>query len=184
MGDQVVNPSPPIVVGLDLSLRATGIAYWDGTADTFEPTCDGDEMHGMVRMDEIARFVSMATNVTDLELVVLEGLAFDAHDNKRLQAQLTGIVRHTLFRENKPFIVVPPATLKKYATGMGNAKKMTMFASATKRLGYDGESFDEADALWLRAIGWHLIMGEPIVELPKAHTAAIDVLLRQRTVPS
>lgn len=184
MGDEVVTPSPPVVFGIDLSLRCTGIAYPDGTCDTFEPTCDGEEMHGVARMDEIAHFVTDQTQRSDTELVVLEGLAFDAHDNKRMQAQLAGIVRHALFRHYKPFIVVPPATLKKYATGTGNAKKMTMFTAATKRLGYEGESFDEADALWLRAIGWHLIMGEPVVELPKTHVAAIDPLVRQRPVSS
>lgn len=177
-----MTPSPPIVVGLDLSLRSTGIAYWDGTSDTFEPTSDPEDRHGLTRMDEIAAFVTMHTNVTDLELVVLEGLAFDAHDNKRLQAQLTGIVRHALFRQNKPFLVVPPSTLKKYATGSGTAKKMTVFKAAQSRLGYDGESFDEADALWLRAIGAHLILGCPVVDIPKSHVVAIEPLIRQRPV--
>lgn len=177
-----MRPSPPIVVGVDLSLTGTGLAHADGTADTYEPCADREAHHGLVRMDEIATYVDRATDMVDLELVVLEGLAFDAHDTKRQQAQLTGIVRHSLYRANKPFIVVPPNTLKKYATGSGAAKKMTVFKAAQYRFGYDGESFDEADALWLRAIGWHLIMGEPITELPKSHVVAIDPLMRQRPV--
>jgi len=177
-----MTPSTPIVVGIDLSLTGTGIAHVDGSAETYEPTADRESHHGLARMDEIARYVDRATDMGDLELVVLEGLAFDAHDTKRQQAQLTGVVRHSLYRANKPFIVVPPTTLKKYATGTGQAKKMTVFKSAQYRFGYQGESFDEADALWLRAIGWHLIMGEPITELPKTHLAAIDPLVRQRPV--
>lgn len=177
-----MRPSPPIVVGVDLSLTGTGLAHADGTSDTYEPCADREAHHGLVRMDEIATYVNVSTDMVDLELVVIEGLAFDAHDTKRQQAQLAGIVRHSLYRANKPFIVVPPNTLKKYATGSGQAKKMTVFKAAQYRFGYDGESFDEADALWLRAIGWHLIMGEPITELPKNHVVAIDPLMRQRPV--
>lgn len=44
---------------------------------------------------------------------------------------------------------VHSATLKKFATGKGNAKKPAMIEAARKKLGYQGKSDDEADALWL-----------------------------------
>jgi hypothetical protein len=44
---------------------------------------------------------------------------------------------------------LPPASLKKFATGKGNAKKPDMLAAARVRLGYGGADDNEADALWL-----------------------------------
>ena len=46
---------------------------------------------------------------------------------------------------------VHSATLKKFATGRGNAKKPEMVAAARSRLGYRGDDDDEADARWLLA---------------------------------
>jgi len=44
---------------------------------------------------------------------------------------------------------VHSATLKKHATGKGNAKKPDMLAAARARLGYPGSDDNECDALWL-----------------------------------
>lgn len=46
---------------------------------------------------------------------------------------------------------VYPTTLKKFATGRGNAPKGAMLAAARERLGYRGLDDNEADALWILA---------------------------------
>jgi len=65
--------------------------------------------------------------------------------------------------------------LKVFATGKGNAGKADVLVSAVRRLGYDGADHNQADALWLRAIGMHLL-GEPIVDLPKEHLRSLAKL--------
>lgn len=171
-----MNELTPIVIGLDLSLRGTGIAHADGSAETYQPKADGTTNYGMDRLTEIRSFVAAVINMTThLELVMVEALAFDGHDTKREQAMLAGLVRHFLFASRIPFLLVAPSTVKKYATGNGQAGKIEMFKAAQKHLGYDGTSFDEADALWLRAIGCDLL-GVPLVELPKTHTTALRSL--------
>lgn len=172
----MADPLPPVVIGLDLSLRNTGIAHADGSTETFQPTADGATNYGMDRLCEIREHVGRVCNMTThLELVIVEALAFDGHDTKREQAMLAGLVRHFLFTQHLPFLLVAPNTLKKYATGNGQAGKVEMYQAAQKRFGYDGTSFDEADALWLRAIGWDLL-GQPIVELPQAQHKALRTL--------
>lgn len=47
-----------------------------------------------------------------------------------------------------PYTGVPVGTIKKYATGKGNAKKDVMIAMAKAR-GWDPDDDNEADALWL-----------------------------------
>jgi len=166
----------PVVIGIDLSLTSTGIAYADGSVESYHPASAGASNYGLDRLCEIRDYIRAAVLYSrDLELVVMESLAYAAHDTERMGAQLAGVVRGVLFDLNIPFLLVAPNTLKKYATGKGNADKYTVMRQADKRLGYEGSSTDEADALWLRAIGWALL-GMPVTELPDAHTEAIKKL--------
>jgi Holliday junction resolvasome RuvABC endonuclease subunit len=175
------DPTPAVVIGLDLSLRSTGIAHADGTTTTFSPTADGTEHYGIVRLCEIRDHIAGVVYASgDLELVVVEALAFDAHDSKREQAQLAGLIRCLLYDMGVPFLLVAPGTLKLYATGSGKATKLEMIRAADKRLGYQGASDNEADALWLRAIGADLL-GVPVAYVPDAHRKALRTL--HDTVP-
>lgn len=174
-------PLAPVVVGIDLALNATGIAHADGTTETYVPNADKQTNAGLDRMCEIRRHITWATDILDLELVVIEALAFDAHDYKRWLAQLTGIIRASLYDRDVPFIVVTPATLKKYATGTGNAGKAQVLSNARERLGYQGYSHDEADALWLRAIGW-AVLDVPAVDVPKLNQQALVAVRSQMPV--
>jgi Holliday junction resolvasome RuvABC endonuclease subunit len=48
-------------------------------------------------------------------------------------------------------VSVYPSTLKKFATGRGNAQKTDMHAAAVKKFGYVDLDDNEADALWVLA---------------------------------
>ena len=63
--------------------------------------------------------------------------------------QLRGVFLLLLYDMNIPTTVVPPSSLKKFATGNGNASKERMVKSACKTFSLDVESDDIADALWL-----------------------------------
>src|SRR5699024_11195412 len=86
-----------------------------------------------------------------------------------------GAVRSHLWQLGFPMLFVSPNTLKKFATGKGNSGKPAMLAEAIKRLGFDGHDDNEVDALWLYALGRH-VTGNPIVDLPQTHLAALDKL--------
>ena len=169
-----------LVMGVDLSLNNTGIAHVDGKAEVFSPRHNNSTNVGMDRLCEIRDHLVKAT-FNDLDLVVIEGLAFDAHDTYRWGAQLAGIVRAAFYDLFVPFLLCPPGTLKKYATGNGSAGKDQVTNAAQKRLGYDGYQNDEADALWLRAIGLDLC-GVPPVELPKVQSEALKLMRQQRPI--
>jgi Holliday junction resolvasome RuvABC endonuclease subunit len=171
--------SHPIVLGLDLSLTSSGIAHPDGTVEAYKPITAGSINYGLGRICEIRDYIrAIVLAQRNIELAVVESLAFDAHDKDRMQAQLAGLVRALLFDLEVPFLLVAPNTLKLYATGNGHADKYTVMRHADKRLGYEGSSPDEADALWLRAIGWDLL-GVPIVDMPVTHTKALRALRDQ-----
>lgn len=162
----------PRVVGLDLSLTATGIAH-DGGQRTIRSNKTGIDrcvhIAGQV-MDDISAWLS---NLHDL--IVIEGYSFGAPRSSHSHAlgELGGIIRFELRRMGRSWVDVPPASLKKYATGKGNANKGEMLAAAIRRLDYEGASDNEADALWLRAMGLdHL--GAPLVDLPAINRTALE----------
>lgn len=84
------------------------------------------------------------------ELVVLEGYAFGAKGNAVYQiAELGGVVRVALAERQLRVVEVPATSLKKFATGKGNAGKPDMLAAAIKQLDFGGTDDNEVDALWL-----------------------------------
>ena len=89
--------------------------------------------------------------------------------------ELGGCVRFLLHRLGIPVVDVPPATLKKYATGRGNAPKDEMIAAAIRRFGFAGCDNNEADAYLLWCLAHHAA-GAPVVEVPKVNAEAVSRL--------
>lgn len=158
------TPSRPLkVCGLDLSIGATGICFPDGTAATIKPTLKED-----ARLTEIRNRVAQlhdehhATDVVVLEDVpaTMKGAA------GKIIPMLHGAVRAMLIDAGMPYVVIPPATLKAYATGKGNADKTAMAIAALKRAGREFADDNQCDAWWLRAAALDHY-GQPEFELPK-----------------
>jgi Holliday junction resolvasome RuvABC endonuclease subunit len=167
----VTDPAAPVVVGLDLSLTSTGIAFPDGTVATIKTR----GLSGPARISQVRREI-LVDIPDDIELVVIEGYAYNSHTAHAHElAELGGVVRHTLWAEGVPYLDVSPNSVKKYATGNGHANKIAVYGAAQKRLGYEGDSHDEADALWLRAVGCALL-GVPVVDVPVTHQVALKAL--------
>jgi crossover junction endodeoxyribonuclease RuvC len=178
-----------IVSGLDLSLTATGVAhaYPDPRGDSrIGSGRIGSPTIGVRRLREIRDKVLGWVGARDLvDLVVVEGPAYSAQGGQAHErAGLWWMVYEALDDLNFRLLVVPPATLKVYATGSGAAGKDVVLASACRRLPWAGSDNNEADAAWLCAIGADLL-GEPIVTLPATHRRALAKLTlpRERTHP-
>jgi hypothetical protein len=156
-------------VGVDLSWTSTGIAWADRTADTFGTDSTRTDLE---RAHAIALHVCAFT--IDADVCCIEAGVNNSHQAWR-SGFLHGVVRHTIAgqRPHLPVIDCPPKSLKVFATGSGNADKTAMVVAARDRLGYDGTQSDEADSLWLRELGLHVI-GHPSVKLPATHLRALE----------
>lgn len=159
----------PLVLGLDLSLSATGVADHDGELSTIKhKASEGDWrlVHIADHVEELAPFTTLA---------VVEDLPTHAH-----AAGITGMVhgaaRVALLRAGVPYVLVPPSTLKVYATGKGNSKKPELRMELFKRTGADVADDNQVDACWLRLLGLDLL-GAPVLDLPKQHRRALDKLV-------
>lgn len=171
----------PRVLGLDLSLTGTGIAYRDGTTRTIKTRrADGDR-----RLLQIAEEIRIAAGGGDtglgpaVDLAVIEDIPTHAH-GAGITGMVHGTVRTVLMDLGIPYALVVPATLKSYAADHGRASKTDMAAAAYLAAGREfpgdlnarGEGGDQCDAWWLRAAGldW---LGHAEFTLPAAQRARL-----------
>ena len=158
------------VIGIDPSLAATGIATAKG-AHTIR-TEPGDPLrlqHIYQRVNAAAAGASMSRD----GLAVVEDLPTHAK-GAGLTGMAQGVIRLALINCDLPYVTIPAATLKKYATGKGNATKADMRMAWYQRTGEDVRDDNQVDALWLRQIGLTLRGYSEAIPLPKAQFAAIE----------
>lgn len=92
---------------------------------------------------------------------VVEGV-YASKFNLKTSLQLAGLHDILLYQfTRRGYTVGVPAakSAKKFATGNGNASKAGMFSAAREHLGITVGNHDEADALWLCAMGVYTIGG-------------------------
>lgn len=162
----------PKVIALDLSLTATGVASSAGWTDTLKPPA---KLRGHERMAWLRERILDHTRGADL--VVVEGPSYGNQGAQRQsghheRAGLWWLITHALWTAKVPTAVAPPASVKKYATGSGNASKdQVLLAVSRKFPSFEGDN-NSADALVMCALGtdW---LGVPMVTMPQAHRVAL-----------
>lgn len=176
--------SDPQYVGIDLSLTSTGLAFvegplgWTGRV-TSKPVKATDDVY----LGKLGRFHGIASTIWGQvhpgAHVFLEGPSYGSagqatHD---IAGNWWNVYR-TLHTEGRTVTVIPPATVKQYATGKGNAPKDQVMAAAIKRYpAFDIGGNDEADAVVLVAIGLRL-HGIPLEDdMPATHLKALAKLV-------
>jgi Holliday junction resolvasome RuvABC endonuclease subunit len=167
------------VIGIDPSLTGTGMASVDGDLSTITSKPHGDTLtdrHDRL-LDIIADALPLRDDPVDLVVIEAPSLGQSRQGGTLDRNGLWWLLIHELHLAHHTVLDVPPATLKKYATGKGNATKPDMRMALFQRAGIDCRDDNQVDAWWLRALGHH-VLGQPLVDLPKAHTAALDRLTR------
>lgn len=167
-----------MIVSFDLSLTSTG---W---AELHRSHADGPHWGTVVpppaakapmgeRLECILNTIHERCR-NGCELVVIEAPVVRSSAAVAI-GRVHGVALLVLYRLGIPVIEVPPASVKMLATGKGNAGKDDVRGAARSRLGYTGESDDEADALWLADAGARLL-GWDRPDLPQTHLRALAKL--------
>lgn len=137
------------IMGVDPSISCTGISLPSAETLAIKPKTKGD-----LRLTELGNHVQVAASASRAELVVIEGLGgLYRGESARIIPMLHGVIRDRLQTIKVPFMILLPATLKKFATGNGGADKDEMAKAAYRRLGRQYLTDDECDADWLRVAG-------------------------------
>jgi len=108
---------------------------------------------GPGRLLDIERWLTRELSVLDtVEHVCLEGYANGAKFGREIAGELGYAVKRTLYLLGMPYNVVPPTSVKKFATGKGTAKKNEMLLAVYKRWGIEFSNDNLADAYTLAEI--------------------------------
>lgn len=185
------------VVGLDLSLTATGVARigHDREADGLRVSTQvlgskaaGDAVHARAdRLTDLAASIVHATMLWGRpSLVCIERPAYSSNSGSVTdRAGLWWLVVARMVRgQHVPVVDVVNNHLKAYATGKGNAAKDAVLAETVRRYGVLVPTLadnNEADALQLAALGYDHLTGTPVVQLPETHRRAVRAV--KWTVP-
>lgn len=168
------------VTGLDLSLTGSGVCFADGSTALLRPPKTAAV--GMARLAWIVETIwedaiGLPGSMSEVDLVVIEGYAMGSARQSMSYAigELGGVVRFHLWERSVPYVDIPPAALKKFATNKGNAGKDEVLSAAV-RAGFEGSTNDEADAFWLRQMGLYRF-GDPTVSLTAYRADVIDKLV-------
>ena len=155
------------VIGLDPSLASTGIAN-DVEAYTVHT-----KPEDIRRLSVIYTAAYCQLTTGDPELAVIEDLPTHAK-GAGLTGMAQGVIRLACIDASVRYLLVPAASLKKYATGNGGASKADMRMAWYQRAGEDVRDDNQVDAQWLRQIGLALTGDDRAIKLPKTHTVALD----------
>lgn len=170
-------------LGIDPSPTKTGLALIlddDGLLDTRIRLVVPKKLTGTPRIaytrDAVAEFLQGFPNVS----TAIEGPAVYAVNQADKLGQLRGALLLFLSDRHSPTLVVPPSTLKKFATGNGGASKKRMQDTAFD-MWNQRMSDDEADAAWLSFLSYAYHTPEPLHGLTRAQIEVIHGIRTPRT---
>jgi crossover junction endodeoxyribonuclease RuvC len=164
------------VAGLDLALDETGVATEHGVHTIKSKPLPEDDKHDYTlrnaRLNRIRQ--ELAPLLRGHQLVVMEGPAYAAGTPGTWdRAGLWWDLYRSLHRGGFLVAVAPPANVKKYACGKGNAGKTAVIAAVTRLcpdvlVSNDNEA--DAQVLWLMGKDQ---VGDPQARVPAAHRTAL-----------
>ena len=147
------------VAGLDVSTRQIGYAPATEDEFLFSVSSRFGAKENIRRLDDLAaQFERLVrTHPPRPDVVVIEDYSLGMGKNTGILSKIRlgeigGTIRRDLFRLDIAIVEVRPTTLKRFATGRGNADKAAMVAEARRR-GAIVRNDDEADAWHLRRMG-------------------------------
>ena len=166
----------PAILALDLSMTATGVCNTDGNTSTIKTKPTGDQRL-LTIIEGVRRAVGIGQGYLGAplaELAVIEDLPTHAKA-AGITGMVQGAVRTELMRLHVPYVLVTPASLKKWTTGKGNADKVAMGVAALKRFGREFANDNECDAFCLRAMALDAL-GHALAPMPAVNRVALNAV--------
>lgn len=141
-----------LYIGIDLSLRATGISIlYEGRIDTSKTIKINGK--GAKRINTIKRIIEDLLEIYSAcrtDLCAIEGYAFVKKARGQYEkAELHGTIIDMLYEKGIIPAIVPPTTLKKFATGSGKASKADMIEYASSKYAENKIDDNQADSIAL-----------------------------------
>ncbi len=138
-------------LGIDASLTGTGLCLTTSVGDVVRlATIGTGELRAAPRLAEIKRVADLFIPA-DTIFAAIEGYAYHEVGRVFELGEVGGVLRLLVHERNIPYVEVPPASLKKFATGASGASKEHMIAAA-KEAGARPADDNQADAFFLARV--------------------------------
>jgi len=157
-------------LGIDQSLRSSGVAVIskDQKVQYLGRILPG-KLAGVSRLGYIRNALrEVLAAEPDIAYAALEGYAYDVGAGRVFElGEVGAVVKMVLHDGAIPFLIVPPASLKQFVAGNGQAKEDQMRDAVLKKWGHAVAQDDECDALGLAQVArsFHLNKGTTRSEL-------------------
>lgn len=168
------------IIGLDLSLTNTGYVILNCEGVILESGVIKSKKNGVKRLAEISETIGALVDMNNIAFAIIEGYAFSPNGGRSFSiGELGGVIKSDLHDYYVPFYVVAPTSLKKFATGKGNAPKSHIEKEVYKRWNVEFKTEHEIDAYVLARIGLS-ICNKGKYELTKWQKDVIKVVLEDK----
>lgn len=147
-----------VIVGLDVSMTDTGYSVLDSDGTPIILSDVKPNKKVVVRdidrqlfiLDTLTKNIEQDTMMADKVVIVIEDYAFGSQVGKMFtRAELVGMIKRMLFLKDFEIYLVAPTSMKKFVTGIGNARKQEVIAAAKQKYGFEGKNDNICDALCL-----------------------------------
>jgi crossover junction endodeoxyribonuclease RuvC len=141
------------VIGIDQSLRATGLFWTDGVTHGWKQVDTGG-LRGAERLLFIRDAIASVVDAVKPELAALEGYSYGSPGKVFELGEIGGAVKMLLQERKIPFVTPTPVQVKKFATSRHMAEKIDVVNAINTRYGVSWVLADNnlADAAALAAI--------------------------------
>lgn len=140
------------VIGLDLSRTCTGVCLL--TESTFNAfTIRPKDLQGMKKLQFLRDQLFEKIDQFHPTLVVIEGYSYKSNNKPFKIGEYAGIIKLGLYDRGIYTIVIPPTSVKRFATGDGGASKREVRDAIKTRYGWTIKSLDASDATACALLG-------------------------------
>lgn len=174
----------PVVLGIDQSLRHTGLFWLDGGVHHWRQIDTGD-LRGAERLVHIKNHILDVVDECKPTLVAMEGYSYGSAGKVFELGELGGVIKVALQERGIPVVVASPVQVKKFVTGNHRAEKEDIVAviNVTFDLSWDVSYNNVADAAGLALIAQAYLAPDGITLRHKAEVIAAlrgDVTLKKK----
>lgn len=151
--------NPVLSIGIDPSLSATAVCRMHSPTEFHMNVFGSEPLWSKAPVTaRLNRYQGLSGSIVnciaaDFAPVCLEGYGASARGNSQVPMIEFGCTLRTKLVSKWSVSEIPPASVKKFAAGKGNADKMKVALAVQKRWGVTFDSSDEFDAYVLAVIG-------------------------------
>ena len=135
------------ILGLDLSLTSTGVCIGDDECVAYHSDSEDTQ-----RLTDIRNSVLGTCLEENIKGGIMEGYSYGSRSRAHALGELGGVMKVAFDEAWIPFVIVPPTSRAKFATGRGNAGKAEVISAVSYRTSrhWSGKGVEDRIDAWVR----------------------------------